>query len=506
MNSPLSPRDRALQAANQWPIQPTDVVEFSSQGRLLLLGPQARLDAVAPRLPSHRVTALCHDDLGVTGHFGAFHVALEQTPWPDAQTVFDIVIDLHQHPLMKQPWPPLGYYHAPDDETVDAQLDEWIDLVGKYEKPKFFNYDPLICAHNSRGIPACRRCLDACPAEAIISIGEKIQVNPMLCQGGGICTTVCPSGALRYRYPSTADWLNRMRLLCHTFIDATDEGPIIVLYDECSLFDPITVPDAVIPIKIEEMGCIGIESLLNTIAYGAKAVRLVDYPQLPPAVRAAMQRQLDIISSLLNGLGYPEAIGWWAEDPDYRCTMPKMTAATHLANDQKRPMLFTALDFLFDQAVNPKTTFDLPPGAPLGEVQVNRDTCTLCLSCVAVCPAQALRDGGQVPALKFIENNCLQCGLCASACPERDITLHARIRFPAAVRQTPVRLHEEPPFCCVACGKPFATPSTIEKILEKLADHPMFGTPEALRRLQMCSDCRVTDLYRSEGLGQPPAP
>ncbi len=495
------PRDLALQAARQWPTQPTDVVAFSSKGRLLLLGPQERLDAVAPQLPPERFTALCHPQLTVSGHLGQFRVAMAQQLWPDADTLFDVVIDLHEQPLMAAPWPPLGYYHAPDEAAVLAQKDEWLDLVGEYEKPKFFNYDPQICAHSARGIPACRRCLDACPAEAIVSIGGKIQVNPDLCQGGGVCTAVCPSGALRYRYPSAADWLNQMRLLCHEFIHATGDGPIILLYDERSGFDAEHLPDPVVPVRIEEMGCVGIESLLNSLAYGAKAVRLVDCPALPRVVREAMERQLAIITSLLNGLGYPAAVGWLADDPAFGCLMPKMTEATHLANDQKRQMLFTALDFLFDQAVSPQTEFELPAGAPLGQVLVNQETCTLCLSCVAVCPAQALRDGGDTPKLRFIENDCLQCGLCASACPEKAITLVSRGRFPAAMRRAPVVLHEEPPFCCVSCGKPFATKSAIQKITEKLLNHPMFISEEARRRLQMCGDCRVVDLYRSEGLG-----
>ncbi|MGB5637600.1 MAG: hypothetical protein WBM63_00645, partial [Sedimenticolaceae bacterium] len=60
-------------------------------------------------------------------------------------------------------------------------------------------------------------------------------------------------------------------------------------------------------------------------------------------------------------------------------------------------------------------------------------------------------------------------------------------------RRQPVVLHEEPPFCCVECGKPFATRRVIDNILGKLAEHAMFQTDRARRRLQMCEDCRVVD-------------
>ena len=51
----------------------------------------------------------------------------------------------------------------------------------------------------------CTRCIDACPADAITGLAERIEVNPYLCQGGGVCASVCPSGAIRYAYPSARD-------------------------------------------------------------------------------------------------------------------------------------------------------------------------------------------------------------------------------------------------------------------------------------------------------------
>ena len=71
--------------------------------------------------------------------------------------------------------------------------------------------DASICAHSVNGQTVCSRCIDACPAEAIVSIGERIEVNPNLCQGGGSCATVCPSGAIRYRYPNLRDNGKRLR-------------------------------------------------------------------------------------------------------------------------------------------------------------------------------------------------------------------------------------------------------------------------------------------------------
>ena len=115
------------------------------------------------------------------------------------------------------------------------------------------------------------------------------------------------------------------------------------------------------------------------------------------------------------------------------------------------------------------------------------------MGCTSVCPAGALSAGDEIPRLVFHEANCVQCSICANSCPERAITLEARYLADPEKRRQPVTLYEESPFCCVQCGKPFATRRAIDNILDKLAGHAMFQTERAQRRLQMCEDCRVAD-------------
>ena len=84
--------------------------------------------------------------------------------------------------------------------------------------------------------------------------------------------------------------------------------------------------------------------------------------------------------------------------------------------------------------------------------------------------------------------------MCVSACPENAISLEPRLLADPELRDRTVTLHEEPPFCCVSCGKPFATNSMINKMLSKLEGHWMFQDERARRRLMMCDDCRVVDI------------
>jgi ferredoxin len=114
---------------------------------------------------------------------------------------------------------------------------------------------------------------------------------------------------------------------------------------------------------------------------------------------------------------------------------------------------------------------------------------------VGACPEAALQDAADAPSLRFIERNCVQCGLCVNTCPEHSITLEPRLLLGAEAKQ-PVVLNEAEPFHCVRCGKPFGTRQMIENMTGKLGAHGMFAGI-GLRRLQMCADCRVVDMMEN---------
>jgi ferredoxin len=125
-------------------------------------------------------------------------------------------------------------------------------------------------------------------------------------------------------------------------------------------------------------------------------------------------------------------------------------------------------------------------------VEVKVEGCTLCLSCVSACPTGAFSADSERPMLKFTEDACVQCGLCAATCPEKVISLRPQIDFRAATASARI-VKEEAPFHCVRCDKPFGVKSTIERVTAKLeGKHWMFkGNSKRLEVLKMCEDCRV---------------
>jgi ferredoxin len=547
-------RAAALAAACQIAAQPTTLVEYRSRGAVAILGPQPQAMAAAQRLhPGLRCTVVAStQDAGaaparqhdfpvlhekvvqVSGHLGQFAVIVSAPPphgginllkkLGSQQAHYDLVLDLSDPPLLAYEIAPLGYV-APrgDARALERALNELPGMVGEFEKPRFFQYDPDICAHGASGLTACTRCLDACPTGAIQSIRDKVAVDPYLCQGAGICATVCPTGAMTYRYPSLTDQLTRLAALAKTYRDAGgDDRPLLLLHDAESGRERVQalaarLPEWVVPYELAELGSLGMDAWLSALAYGAQAVALLPTAGAPSAVMNALGEQLVYSGALLEAMGYragqirllegddDQVLAQLADTPSAVAIPP----ATFAGVDEKRTVLRLAIEHLYAHASHGdvqgsrepgararRELAALPAGAPFGEIVVNRETCTLCMSCVSVCPAGALADGNDLPQLNFIEGNCVQCGLCASACPEDAIRLSARYLFDPQARRSARVLHEEPPFCCVVCGKPFATKKMMDRMTEKLKGHWMFQGPEALRRVQMCADCRVRDVYR----------
>ncbi|MGB7989268.1 MAG: 4Fe-4S dicluster domain-containing protein, partial [Candidatus Methylophosphatis roskildensis] len=130
---------------------------------------------------------------------------------------FDLVFDLSREPLIRLPHAPQGYLAPGADPFEQAQAArQLVDLVGEFEKPKFFDFKASLCAHGRNSITGCSRCIDVCSTGAIASDGDKVRVEPHLCMGCGGCATVCPSGAMRYAYPRVPDLGVRIKTALQT--------------------------------------------------------------------------------------------------------------------------------------------------------------------------------------------------------------------------------------------------------------------------------------------------
>ncbi|QRF63197.1 4Fe-4S dicluster domain-containing protein [Variovorax paradoxus] len=440
---------------------------------------------------------------------------------------FDLVLDLGAAPLIDWHAPPQGYFHLPGGVAHAEGLQTLLrlrELVGEFEKPKFFDYRQNLCAHSRNEVVGCNACVEVCSAHAIASDKERqrIVVNPNLCVGCGACTTVCPSGALGYTYPRAPDQGLKLRKLLGAYTAAGGRDAALLLHSQESgqalierlgrqaqLGTAQGVPARVIPVGLFHAASTGIDLWLGAIAFGASQVAVLCTGEEAPQYLAALRKQMEIAQALLRGLGYTgthfrliEADSTAVLDAalaELRTTTQRLpaTPARFAVGADKRGRLEMALDHLTGAApavqAEAPLVVELPAGSPLGAIAVDKDKCTLCLACVGACPSGALLDSQTAPQLRFIEKNCVQCGLCETTCPEDAVSLVPRLLV-APERKQPVVLNEAKPWACIRCSKPFGTQKAIEAMLGKLAGHAMFQG-EALERLKMCSDCRVIDLY-----------
>ncbi len=502
---------QALAQRDAFEFEPTSLISYQSAGKVIVVGDDDAL-AKCIELPATLDLGLISEASGkilISGYLGAYVVEVTDQHGNQVAHQGDAILDLNATPLLGREMLPPGYFHVPPGDWGNPELAaELADLQGEFQKPKYFDYDVSICAHGVNGKIACRQCIDACPAEAIQSLVDRIEVNPYLCQGGGSCTTVCPSGAIRYLYPSLRDNGKRLRDMLTVYQEQGGKRPIVLFHSES--YSPeiyLQAYDNVLPIEVEELGGVGMDLCLSALAYGAMQVVLHVDEQVPRSSQSNLGTQVDWIQALLVGLGMDRfrvtICSIDAPLPEIETTNG-VDMAIHDMPPGKRNAIYQALDHL---VANLKPTMDrveLPRSAPFGEAVIDAEKCTLCMACVGSCPGKALQDGSnrEVPEVFFIESNCLQCGACVQTCPEDAITLQPRLLFDPEVRNRARALNSDTPFACISCGKPFAPTSVIHKMQEKLKDHYMFGNERAFDRLKMCDNCRVADIVQDpEAMG-----
>ncbi|WP_394167158.1 4Fe-4S binding protein [Photobacterium piscicola] len=522
-------------------IPPT--VTYESRGNLLIIGDAEQLLQVADQFAAlNSVTLLATDAntcdtktshtlyysqaITVKGYLGAFDVhcrighdatALDETNLAKiaiGRQCFDIVLDMTVTGVMNVEIPAAGYYavgkasasQASEKrvaEKLAALVDELPAMIGTFDKPKYFRLNPDLCAHSSRSVKGCDRCIDACPAGALSSDGIAIAIDPYLCQGVGTCATACPTEAISYALPDPQITQNFVHSVLARYKQEGGQSPTLLLYgdrDTAAVTKALaTLPSSVITIALEELATVGIDTWFSALAYGAHQVLLATNTQyIPATIDAVLTNELAIAQNFLTELGYDAdriCLFDFADRANFEAYEAALITPIETAlTGTKREKLFTVLEALNQTSPAQPTHSAVAANAPYGSVTCKTDDCTLCMSCVAVCPTRALHAIGDRPGLLFVEQDCIQCGMCETACPEKVITLEAGFNWDWQARKADALIHEEPAACCISCGKPFAPASMVKMLTEKLQRHSHFQG-EAIRRLSMCEDCRVRDIF-----------
>ena len=540
------PKIAALIAAAREPAPDYSFVSLASEGVTLLYGKHEQTIEAAKLLKDHLdLTVLITDGdavppMSVTefqllkgairsakGHLGAFEAKVDgyarpapssrdklqfDVPRDDVTLHCDVLIDLSGGtPLFSSPDLRDGYLRAdPGDMTaVLRTVLKTRDLTGVFEKPRYITFSEHLCAHSRSKIVGCHRCLDLCPTGAIAPNGDYVVIDAQICAGCGQCAAACPTGAAGYALPPSDALLRKLRTLLLTYGEAGGAQPVLLFHDGAHglpLIEALArygegLPPNVLPIQMNEITQIGLEALAGAFAYGTTAVRFLVRAK-PRHDLSGLVKTIALAQAILAGLGIvgTRVAMIETDDPDglgeSLRTIGIMNGvvkpATFSAVGKKREVLQFALRELHLAAAAQVDVIALPEGAPFGKIEVNVEGCTLCLSCVSVCPTGALSDDPERPLLRFSEAACVQCGLCKATCPEKVISLRPQIDFGSFTAPSRV-IKQEDPALCIRCGTPFGVKSSVERVVAKLeGQHWMYkDSKRRLDLIKMCADCRV---------------
>ncbi|WP_299678532.1 4Fe-4S binding protein [uncultured Roseobacter sp.] len=531
-----TPKMAALAAEALLGAPPERTIDISSAGACLVVGSgeiaiKAATDLAATLAvtllvphpediePGGAFDVVCGELRSVTGSLGQFALRIDRfqqtiaggrgaMSWTDprdgARSSCDIILDLSGGtPLFPTPEKRDGYFRAdPDSQPAVAKaVLEASHMTGTFEKPLYVRLEEPLCAHSRAEQAACSKCLNSCPTGAITSAGEHVAIDPMICAGCGACAALCPSGAISYDAPPVATLFARLNTLASTFRKAGGRDPRLLVHDDFG--DEMIslaarygrgLPSDVIPLSVTALAGFGHAEMLAALATGFADVSVLLAPRSDREVLAQEAALADAIA------GAPRVKLIDVSDPDALSDLLyDRTASTSIAEPILPLGTRRQVTRLAAKALQPdEKIVPLPDTVPYGAILVDQDACTLCLSCVSLCPAGALGDNPDKPQLRFQEDACLQCGLCVNICPEDAIALAPQLNLTDAAFTQQV-LNEEEPFACIECGSLFGSKSTVQRIIDKLAGkHSMFSNPDTARLIQMCDNCRIQAQYHSE--------
>lgn len=255
------------------------------------------------------------------------------------------------------------------------------------------------------------------------------------------------------------------------------------------------LPENSIRVAVPQVGAIGAAFLLAALARGARGVIVV----LSRAERGrlvGLEAAMALAEAASDGLEFGAGRFFVVEEDDPWVLADRLRAVPVAAalegvdgttgeegGEASLRRILGRLDRRRDDA-----PVALPPGSPAGRLLVDAALCTLCQGCARACPGGALVVSTDQAMLGFIEDACVQCGVCKQVCPEKAITLEPRWAGRGALE--PQVLMQDEILHCRDCGAVVGPKSSVDRMVAVLSGHQMFQDKEALERLKLCERCR----------------
>jgi ferredoxin len=462
--------------------------------------------------------------IAVKGRLGDFHVTIQDIETPKARgkelrADQVVIISRDGRPSFKRR---TGLHLL--DIRSEAELKQVagsiVDLIGDFLKPVHVLYDTATCAGGVADQEACGICISACPYDAISRDSEnhlRMKIDHMACEGCGACVSACPTTSLRFAEPSPHELYTRLAALLTPLSSGGDGEPWVVLFHcaeqgkrvlEEAGKKPLPYPATVLPVEVPCLRYVSEANMLAAFRMGAAGLGFLGCENCPHGERELFHQKYDFCRLTLDAFGLgrgrlqlitadngtePQAITVLSRFAETLDPTPIRWDGKPLPHRDNREVIADAIKIFIAQTGGEPGRKPLATSHPFAFAEVRASGCTMCRSCVNVCPTHAFSLDETSQSLQFKHISCVACGLCEKVCPENVISLRHQIRFErrALEYQTVV---QDDMVSCVKCGKPYINRRALETVEARLLSlESLLDTFSGNRRglLRMCPDCRT---------------
>ncbi len=332
------------------------------------------------------------------------------------------------------------------------------------------------CASGKSGFMGCTLCESACRHDAITRSGDIIIFDEISCTGCGACASACPLSLFRME----EDIYSKMDSLLGTLHPVPEKTAHKILMFICEhnrhLFDTKISKkikyQAVFPLFVPDLTGISETHILRAFDLGADGVILSGCNECTgkfSKVTSGLARQIisefnlgDRISIIKNNKNAKTLISSIESFSEHITPSPlRMFEPAELRNTSNRRKLIKLISSLAAKTgIVPHTVIENAL-LPFADITIS-SSCTVCGACTSMCTAGALgRDEGSIT---FRYGNCIACGLCEKACPEKALTMRRVLGMEKLIDEASSTIYSSEVQVCASCRKPYMTRAAFDRI------------------------------------------
>ncbi|QNK85748.1 4Fe-4S binding protein [Aliarcobacter cryaerophilus] len=422
----------------------------------------------------------------ISGEIGNFEVVVKDSHKDITLRVSQIVwFDAKPSPKER-----IGVFD-PNLSSINEVVKILKDNINSFSYRKFTTYDKTICQYDGRREVICSKCEEVCPTVAITKddTTKTLTFSQVDCHGCGGCISVCPSGALDYT-PTNKESLYEISKFYK------DTHPLIIP-SKMSLDNlNIDLKENILPFAIDGEKFLHEGTLLTLLQIsGSQLIFYSDF--LSKGTKDAIR----ILNDIYQKRYQKDAVLIAMNEDELILALKEVSFVenSYFNFNQDGFKKREVFSHRLQKIVGNDDLGVVETGEHIhyAKVEVNQDTCTLCLVCVGACNVGALVADASDNTLRINPSICTACGYCEVSCPETNcLTIKQDIIELKPTWFKESVLAQDKLFACVECGVEFATTKAIEKIASKMAT--IFASdPVKVRSLYCCANCKPKIMMQS---------